>query len=40
MHKGQDQVKFVEVYLNGRISVKTHEIGKIKAIFGLGMAPI
>ena len=25
---------------NGKISTKIHEIGKIKAIFGLGMAPI
>ena len=24
----------------GKISVKIHEIGKIKAIFGLGMTPI
>ena len=24
----------------GKISAKTHEIGKIKAIFGLGMTPI
>ena len=25
---------------NGKISTKIHEIGKIKAIFGLGMTPI
>ena len=25
---------------SGKISVKIHEIGKIKAIFGLGMTPI
>ena len=24
----------------GKISAKVHEIGKIKAIFGLGMTPI
>ena len=24
---------------NGKISAKIHEIGKIKAIFGLGMTP-
>ena len=27
-------------YLNWEISAKIHEIGKIKAIFGLGMTPI
>ena len=27
-------------YKNGKISTKIHEIGKIKAIFGLEMTPI
>ena len=33
-HLGKYIIKIVE------ISTKTHEIGKIKAIFGLGLTPI